>query len=482
MILFVSKGGYMMSVETGSERKKRFKVPHTYVILFSVVILATIMTYVLPAGVYDRYKDERTGRTLVDATSYHHVERTPVSVFKMFESLPKGMKETAEIIFFIFICGGAFSIIQATGAIDGAIGKAVLGLKGKEKLMIPITMLIFSIGGATYGMAEEVIVFIPIGVALARAVGYDDVVGVAMMSTGAAVGFSGGTLNPFTVGVAQSIAELPLFSGLGLRFVGHVVLYVIACWYVMRYAAKVKADPSQSIVYDLMEADPERHTVSPDLPFTGTHKLVMLVIVASFAYMIWGVIEKGFYIMELSTVFMAMGILAGLFGRLAPSRRASSFVEGAKTIAFGGLGVGIARAILVVMSQGQIVDTVINALASWVAMLPGALTAVGMFLVQVVINFFIPSGSGQAATTMPIMTPLADLVEISRQTAVLAYQYGDGFTNQIIPTSAALMGVLGMARMPYERWFKFIWPLMVFWIVAGSAMVFIAAVINYGPF
>ncbi|NLV65474.1 MAG: C4-dicarboxylate ABC transporter permease, partial [Synergistaceae bacterium] len=142
-----------MSVETGSERKKRFKVPHTYVILFSVVILATIMTYVLPAGVYDRYKDERTGRTLVDATSYHHVERTPVSVFKMFESLPKGMKETAEIIFFIFICGGAFSIIQATGAIDGAIGKAVLGLKGKEKLMIPITMLIFSIGGATYGMA-----------------------------------------------------------------------------------------------------------------------------------------------------------------------------------------------------------------------------------------------------------------------------------------------------------------------------------------
>ncbi|HPA58768.1 MAG TPA: YfcC family protein [Synergistales bacterium] len=472
----------MMLVEAGSERKKRFKVPHTYVILFSVVILATIMTYVLPAGVYDRYKDDRTGRTLVDAASYHHVERTPVSVFKMFESIPKGMKETAEIIFFIFICGGAFSIIQATGAIDGAIGKAVLGLKGKEKLMIPITMLIFSIGGATYGMAEEVIVFIPIGVALARAVGYDDVVGVAMMSTGAAVGFSGGTLNPFTVGVAQSIAELPLFSGLGLRFVGHAILYVIACWYVMRYAAKVKADPSQSIVYDLMEADPERHAVSPDIPFTGTHKLVMLVIVASFAYMIWGVIEKGFYIMELSTVFMAMGILAGLFGRLAPSKIASSFVEGAKTIAFGALVVGIARAILVVMSQGQIVDTVINALASWVAMLPGALTAVGMFLVQVIINFFIPSGSGQAATTMPIMTPLADLVGISRQTAVLAYQYGDGFTNQIIPTSAALMGVLGMAKMPYERWFKFIWPLMVFWIVAGSVMVFVAAVINYGPF
>lgn len=468
-----------MAVEKG---KKGFKIPHTYVILFSVVILATLMTYILPAGVYDRYRDERTGRTLVDPQSYHTVERTPVSFFKMVESVPAGMKETAEIIFFIFICGGAFSIIQATGAIDGAIGKAVLGLKGKEKLLIPITVFIFAIGGATYGMAEEVIVFIPIGVALARAVGYDDIVGVSMMSTGAAVGFSGGMLNPFTVGIAQSIAELPLFSGLGLRFVGTAILYVIACWYIMRYAAKVKTDPRSSIVFDLMEADPGRHAETGDIPFTGTHKTVMAVIAVSFVYMIYGVIKEGFYIMELSAVFLGMGILAGLAGRLTPSRIASTFVEGAKTIAFGALVVGIARAILVVMTQGQIVDTVINSLANWVAMLPGALTAVGMFWVQVVINFFIPSGSGQAATTMPIMTPLADIVEITRQTAVLAYQYGDGFTNQIIPTSAALMGVLGMAKMPYERWFKFIWPLMVFWIAAGSVMVFIAAVIEYGPF
>jgi uncharacterized ion transporter superfamily protein YfcC len=468
-----------MAAEKG---QKRFKIPHTYVILFSVVILATLMTYILPAGVYDRYKDERTGRTLVDPQSYHTVERTPVSFFKMVESVPAGMKETAEIIFFIFICGGAFSIIQATGAIDGAIGKAVLGLKGREKLLIPITVFIFAIGGATYGMAEEVIVFIPIGVALARAVGYDDIVGVSMMSTGAAVGFAGGMLNPFTVGIAQSIAELPLFSGLGLRLIGSVILYVIACWYIMRYAARVKADPRSSIVFDLMEADPNRHAVTEDIPFTGTHKTVMAVIAVSFVYMVYGVIKEGFYIMELSAVFLGMGILAGLAGRLAPSRIASTFVEGAKTIAFGALVVGIARAILVVMTQGQIVDTVINSLANWVAMLPGALTAVGMFWVQVVINFFIPSGSGQAATTMPIMTPLADIVGITRQTAVLAFQYGDGFTNQIIPTSAALMGVLGMAKMPYERWFKFIWPLMVFWIAAGSVIVFIAAVIKYGPF
>ena len=208
----------------------------------------------------------------------------------------------------------------------------------------------------------------------------------------------------------------------------------------------------------------------------------MLVILASFAYMIWGVMTQGFFIMELSTVFIAMGILGGLVGRLAPSKMASAFVAGAKDIAFGALVVGIARAILVVMSQGQIVDTVIHALATWVAMLPWAMTAVGMFWVHVIINFFIPSGSGQAAATMPIMTPLADLVNITRQTAVIAFQYGDGFTNQIIPTSAALMGVLGMAKMPYERWVKFIWPLMAYWIAAGSVIVFISAVIEYGPF
>jgi uncharacterized ion transporter superfamily protein YfcC len=478
------KGVSVMTEEprVSEQKPRRFKVPHTYVILFFVVILAVIGTYVLPAGVYDRVKDEKTGRTVVAPESYHHVEQTPVSLFKLFEAVPKGMKQAAEIIFFIFICGGAFAIIQTTGAIDASISRAVLKLKGKEKLLIPVTMAIFSIGGFTYGMAEEVIVFIPIGVALARAVGYDDVVGVAMMSTGAAVGFSGGMLNPFTVGVAQGIAELPLFSGMALRWAGYVALYIVACWWVMRYAARVKADPTQSLVYDFMKEDTKGHVIDENIQVTGTHKLVLLAVVLSFAYMIYGVIEEGFYIMELSAVFLAMGIVAGLVGKLSPSRIARSFVEGCQGIAFGALVVGIARAILVVMTDGQIVDTVINSLANWVAQLPGGFTAVGMFWVQSFINFFIPSGSGQAATTMPIMTPLADLVGVTRQTAVLAYQYGDGFSNQIIPTSAALMGVLGMAKLPYEKWFKFIWPLMVFWTLAGSVMVYIAAVTGYGPF
>jgi uncharacterized ion transporter superfamily protein YfcC len=470
------------TLQTGTQKNK-FKVPHTYVILFMILILVTLATYVLPAGVYERVQDPATGRTVVDPASYHVVARTPVGPFEMVGAIPAGMKAAASIIFFIFIVGGAFSIITATGAVTAGIQKSIKALEGREKLMIPAIMLIFSLGGFTFGLAEEVIVFIPIGIALARAVGYDDIVGVAMMSTGAAIGFSGGMLNPFTVGVAQGIAELPLFSGIEFRIVGYIILYIIGVWYVMRYAAKVKKDPaSNSLVYDLMEKDKAEH-VEVEIPeFTARHMLVLLVVVAGFAYMIYGVMRLDWYIDELSTLFLGMALVAGLVGALSPSKIASAFVVGAKDIAFGALVVGIARAILVVMTEGQIIDTVISGLANFVAILPGAVTAMGMFWIQIVINFFIPSGSGQAATTMPIMVPLADIVGVTRQTAVLAYQYGDGITNSIIPTSAALMGILAIGRVPYERWFKFIWPLMAFWVVAGSIMCAVAYLIGYGPF
>lgn len=471
----------MESSEKGKLSKKKFKVPHTYVILVSVVILMTILTYVLPAGTYDRVEDPHTGRTVVDPLSYHFVDRTPVNLFNMFKAIPDGMVAAASIIVFIFVCGGAFAMIQSTGAIDSGVNKAVLALKGKEKLLIPVTMFLFSIMGFTYGAAEEVIVFVPIGIQLARAMGYDDIVGVAMMSTGAAIGFCGGMINPFTVGVAQGIAELPLFSGLWYRVIGYIVIYIIAVYYVMRYANKVKEDPKASLVYDLMEHDDGEN--ANEIPeFELRHKIVLIIVALGFAYMIYGVMKKGWYIPELSAVFLGMGMIAGLAGRVGPSDLAKSFVAGAKDIAFGALVVGIARAILIVMTDGQIIDTIISGLASAISGLPGSLNAAGMFWVHSIVNFFIPSGSGQAAATMPIMTPLADLVGVSRQSAVLAFQYGDGFSNQIIPTSAALMGVLGMGKIPYERWFKYNWKLMVYWTIAGTVLVFISALINYGPF
>ena len=462
--------------------KKRMKMPHTYVILFSIVILAAIASYTLPAGVYDRSKDPATGRTLVNPASYHHVEQTPVSPFDLFKAIPRGMVAGADIVFFIFICGGAFTVIQATGAVNSGLARFIMKLRGYENLLIPLTMLLFSVFGFTMGMSEEVIVFIPIGVLLARALKYDDIVAVSMLSTGAAIGFASGLLNPFTVGVAQTIAELKMFSGLEFRIIGFVFLYLSGVIYTMNYAKKVKANPEYSYVYEEMQKNKEVGILDESVQFTGVHQAVALVCLAFLGVMIYGVMKLEFFITELAAVFLAMGIVGGLVGRLGPNQIAMHFVAGCRDIVFGALVVGVARAILVVLQDGQIIDTIIHGLANGVSIFPKGLAAVGMFWVQSIINFFIPSGSGQAAATMPIMAPLADLLGITRQTAVLAFHYGDGFSNSIIPTSASLMGVLAMAHVPYEKWFRFIWPLMVIWTIIGSVMCYIAAVINLGPF
>ncbi|QSQ08177.1 hypothetical protein H0A61_00497 [Koleobacter methoxysyntrophicus] len=460
----------------------KFKVPHTYVIIFTVVIVAALCTYIIPAGVYEKVKDPNTGRMVVDPDSFKYVEQTPVKLFDIFKAVPNGMKAAASIIFFIFIVGGAFGMIQGTGAVEAGIGKAVLGLQGKEKFLIPATMFIFSLGGATFGMAEETLVFIPIGVALARALGFDAITGTAMITMGAAAGFCGGFMNPFTVGVAQGIAQLPLFSGIGLRIAAYVVFLVIAMWYVYNYSMKVKRDPEKSYVADLEKENKESLKLDKIPEFNTRHKLAFLCIAVGFGFIIYGVFKLGWYITEIAALFLAMGIVAGLVGGSDVNKIARDFVEGAKSLTFGALVVGFARAILVVMEQGQIIDTVIHGLAAAISALPAAVSVLGMYVVQIIINFFIPSGSGQAATTMPIMAPLADLVGITRQTAVLAYQYGDGFTNSIIPTSAVLMGYLSIAKIPYERWVRWVAPLMAYWILAGAVFLMISVFINYGPF
>jgi uncharacterized ion transporter superfamily protein YfcC len=462
--------------------KKRFKVPHTYVILCAFILLAAIGSYVVPPGVYDRAKDERTGRTLVDPQSFHSVERTPVTAFQLFESVPQGMVAAGEISFFIFICGGVFMMLQTTGAIDAGLSRAIVAVRGREKLMVPIVMFLFSIMGATMGMSEEVIVFVPIGVALARAVGYDDIVALSMLSTGAAIGFSSGLANPFTVGVAQSIAELPLFSGFGFRLVGYAALYVSAVLYTMRYARMVKLDPTKSYMYGVERQGDVKMRSLENVTFTGRHKAVLLIMIAFLAYMLYGVMKLDYYIMELATIFLAMGVVGALVGGLSPNEAARSFVSGCADITFGALVVGISRAILVTLQNGQIIDTIIHYLASLVSAVPTGLSAIAMFLVQTIISFFIPSGSGMAASTMPIMTPLADMVGFTRQTAVIAFQYADGFSNSIIPTSAGLMGVLAMAKVPYEKWVKFFWPIMVIWTIIGGVMCYVAVLVKLGPF
>jgi len=467
----------------GSKFKIRIKVPHTYVLIFSVMLIMAFCTYIIPAGEYTRIQDPATGKMVLDPASFHLVKQAPISFFNFFKAIPNGMSAASKIIFFVFLVAGAFNIILSTGAVEAGIGNIAKKVQGREKILIPIILGVFSIAGATFGMSEEAIVFVPIGVALARALKYDAVVGMAIVALGAACGNVSGMMNPFTVGVAQSIAELPLFSGIGMRIIAWIAMLIITSAYVMHYAKKISAHPELSYVREIeMQEKDNTINISDIRKMAMRDWLVILSIVAGLGIVMFGVMKYEWYLTEISAVFFIMGIVAGAIGGLTPSKMASEFIVGAKGIVFGALVIGFARGILIVMQDGMIVDSIIHATAGFVAMFHKSVAGIMMMLVQVVINFFIPSGSGQASVTMPIMTPLADVVGLTRQTAVLAFQFGDGFTNSIIPTSAVLMANLSMAGIPYEKWVKFIAPLICIWIAMGAVFMVIATSINYGPF
>lgn len=474
-----------MSAKENAKEKKQLRIPHTYVILFAIVLLMAVLSWIVPAGEYDRVYNESTDRNVVDPDSYHLVDAAPVGPFDLFMSITLGMQQSSGIIFFILILGGAFEIVNSTGAIEAGISRLALKMRNKDMLLIPVIMGVFFVFGGTIGMSEECIAFVPIGIALARALGYDAIAGTAMVTIGAACGFTSGFMNPFTVGVAQGIAELPPFSGIGLRLALGITVLIISIIYLIRYCGKIKKDPTKSLIYDVeVEESKSGNAIDLDnIPkFTASHALVLLTFFGGIVMLVVGVFKFGWYIDEIATVFLIVGILSGFFAKIGPSRICTTFLNGARGILFGALVVGIARAILVVMTQGAIIDSVIHGLAGAISSLPTAISAAGMYIVQIVINFFIPSGSGQAGTTMPIMTPLSDVLGIQRQVAVLCFQLGDGFTNSIIPTSASLMGALSIGKIPYEKWFSWIWRLMLIWIVVGLFFVLGANAFGYGPF
>jgi len=463
-------------------KKKKGRIPHTYVILFAMIIIIAILTYVIPAGQYQKVESS-TGRMVVDPASYAQVEASPAKIFDVLKAFPKGLGAAQSIVFFIFIVGGSFNVINQTGAIEAGISKVALSLKGREILLIPIIVFIFSIGGATIGMSEEAIVFVPIGIALSRALGYDAIVGMAIVSLGAAVGFTAGFMNPFTVGVAQTIAELPMFSGIGLRIVIWIFTLALVITYIYKYANKVKLDPSKSIVYELEQSEKGQGIdLSNIKQMTSKHSIVLAIFGIGIAVLVFGVFKYEWYITEIAAIFLAIGILGGIAGGMNLDDVAKNFIAGARDMTTGALVVGLARGILVIMEGSLVIDTIVFGMASAVSSLPKSVSAVGMLLVQSFLNFFIPSGSGQAATTMPIMAPLSEVIGLTRQTAVLAYQFGDGISNSIIPTSGVLLANLSVAKIKYEDWVKFVAPLMGLWTLLAAVFMVIAVLINYGPF
>lgn len=469
------------TLEGEGKKKRVLHSPHVYVLLIAMVVVCSILSYILPAGTYDM-KELADGRMVVDADTFKFIPRTPVLPFGIFTAIPEGMVEIAQIIFFIFIVGGSFYVMNATGAIEAGLGKLTKIFGGKERLVIPIVMAVLSACGAIFGMAEETLPFIPIMVTLAIALGFDSITGAAMVFIGACSGFTAAFMNPFTVGVAQGIVELPIFSGMGFRIILYVCMMALTITYVMIYAGKVKKDPKKSLMY---EYDKTRTDVMDlkNLPeLTVRRKIILLILVATIIMLMIGVMKLGWYLNELAALFLIMGFASGLIGGLGLNGSAEKLAEGMAGITGGALVVGFARAILVVLTKGNIIHTILHAIAVALRRLHPMVGLFLMYVFQCLISYIIPSGSGQASVTMPIMGPLAQLIGITQQTTVVAFQLADGISNIFTPTSGFFMAGLALARIPWEKWAKWFLPLMGMQYLLGFIFIVIAQLIHLGPF
>lgn len=468
-------------IKLSEESKKKFKIsmPHTFVLLFCIAIIAGLLTYIIPAGSYDRVDFE--GRQIVDATSFHSVEPSPTTLFQVLKAFPKGLEQAAAIVFFIFIVGGSFYVVQKSGAIDAGIAAAVRKTSNKGILIIPLLSIIFAFGGGVYGMAEECLPFIPALVVLCVSLGYDSITGAAIALAATCAGFTGAFLNPFTVGVAQGIAGLPLFSGIGFRLVVFAVMVIITIVYLMLYCIKIKKNPEKSVMYAIDRARDIKIDLA-NTKFEGRHKLILLTVLATFGLLVFGVLKYGWYIQEISGLFFGMAIVTGIMSRRGFNQLAEDFLEGCGTLVYGALIVGLARGILVIFTDANVIDTIIRAMAGSIQGLPTVISSLGIYVVQIIISTIVPSGSGMAALTMPVLAPLGDLVGVTRQTTVLAYQFADGFTNILTPLSGYFMAGLALAGIPYQKWIRWIFPLAIIWWVAGAIFVVIADMIGFGPF
>ncbi|WP_353892404.1 putative basic amino acid antiporter YfcC [Proteinivorax hydrogeniformans] len=494
--------------------KPKFKAPDTYVIIFFVVLAAALLTFIIPTGTFETrevtVEELDDTRTVVDPESFEYVldedgnkVREGISIFEpfggvgflnyVFEGLVTGSKWGAAvgIVAFILVIGGSFGIILRTGAVNAGILATIKRTKGREVLIIPVMFFLFSLGGAIFGMSEEAMAFAMIVIPIMVAMGYDSIVGICITYVATQIGFATSWMNPFGVAIAQGVAEVPVYSGAGFRMVLWAIFTTVGIAYVYSYAKKIKADPRSSLAYktdQLHHKSPESAEGDQNIEeFKLGHGLVLLTMAAGIVWIIWGVVKHAYYIPELATQFFTMGLICGIIGvifklnDMGVNDIAQSFRVGVQDLVGAAMVVGMAQGIILVLGgtdpeSGTVLNTMLNWVGGTIGALPATLSAWFMYVFQSVFNFFVVSGSGQAALVMPLMAPLADLVGVSRQVAVLAYQLGDGFTNMIVPTSASLMGVLAVARLDWSKWVKFIIKFQILLFIMGSISI-IAAVI-----
>ena len=435
-----------------------------YGLIFAIMLVMAALTYILPAGQYDTV--EKDGRTYTVAGSYHHVSANPQGIGSVLTAPAKGFRDCADIIVFIFITGAVFTILERTGTVNAVILGTSYLFSRKEtlkKFFIPVSMLLFSLGGAVFGMEEETLIFIPLFIPLALSLGYDTAVGVSIPFLGAWVGFGSAFMNPFTVGISQGIAQLPLYSGLGYRLLVWAVCTAVVIVFVALYGEKVRKNPQKSVTY---EADLERRkhlhlNVLQKPEFKKSHIWISLIFALGMGILVYGVAVFHWYIVEISGLFLGVGIVCAVIGRLSLNETTDAVVDGARSMVSVSVMLALARAIVVIASDGRILDTVLNVIVSGIGQLHPLLAVEGMFWAHSFINFFVASGSGQAVLTMPVMIPLSDLIGVSPQLSILAYQFGEGWTNAIIPTAPVTMAALGMAGVPWLKWARWNLPLQI---------------------
>lgn len=461
------------------EKKLKIRFPDTGTLLIVLIVLSAVLTYIVPAGQFARQVDEATGRTLVVAGTYTQAEANPTSFMGLIQSIYNGMVDASDIAWFIFVVGGAFGIVTKSGAIAAGLNKLIRKYEGRETLMIVIIMTAFFIGGMSYGMGEEVIPLVAILVPIAIKMGYDPIVGVSMAIVGLYSGYSAGALNPFNTGVAQEIADLPMFSGVGLRIALGIGALLIAIHHTVRYGNKFKTSGQ---IVNLNELPENLHEVE-EREFNRQDKLIMLVLVLTIAVLVFGIIKYDWYLAEMAGLFFFMGIVVGLiYFKGSFNATINEFITGCKDIASAVILVCLGRAILIVLQDGNVLDTIVYATSVPLEHLPKVVASWGMYISQGIVNFLIPSSSGQAVVVMPIMSALSDVLGITRQTAVLAFQCGDGFWNMITPVHPILMASLGLAGVSFKKWFKFAFSLVIKWSIWVCVILSIAVMINYGPF
>lgn len=459
--------------------KRKLSFPHSYTLIFILIILAAVLTWIIPSGQFDTVTETVAGmeKTTVVPGTYHQIDKADYGqgISSVLMAPTEGVISAVEVVAFVLIVGGAFGIILKTGAVDRGLFTLAKSLGNKGILVVPISMILFSLGGSTFGMSEEVIPLFAVFISLMFSLGYDSMTAILILFLGTQAGYVGSTINPFNVLIAQGVAGVHGNPLLWFRMIAWLVITGVSIIFTMIYAIKVNKNPESSIVYDGDQKLKHKfQNFDSEKEFSIQDKLIISGFIIGLGVMIWGITSKGWYMVEISALFVALGLFAGIVARFSQKQMAEAFVSGCSDFAYAAVIIGLARGVLVILENGMIIDTILNGLADLLGGLPKFLFTSILLVAQVVVSFFVPSSSGAAALTMPVMAPLADLVNINRDIVVLSNQFGNGLMNIISPTGGVLLAGLAIAEINFAKWFKLGLKIFGILFVVSATLLYVA--------